>query len=84
MRLGLLWISRALGLTCFHQVREVDPSALAFVSKFSKLTGDFSRLSNTDLKVMALTYQLEKEFYGTSHLNEAPKPVSCRGEDVMG
>eukprot|EP00960_Hanusia_phi_P031377 749264-Hanusia_phi.AAC.2 len=59
----------------FWTVREVDPSSLAFVSKFSKLTGDFNRLSNTDLKVMALTYQLEKEFYGTAHLNDAPKPM---------
>ena len=58
------------------QVREVDPEALAFVTRFSKLTGDFTRLSATDLKVMALTYQLEREFNGTSHLRTRPLPVS--------
>mmetsp|Transcript_39557 Transcript_39557/g.105188 ORF Transcript_39557/g.105188 Transcript_39557/m.105188 type:complete len:481 (-) Transcript_39557:361-1803(-) len=54
-------------------VREVDPEAVDFVVKFSKLTGDFSRLSATDIKVIALTYQLEKQFYGTQHLHSAPK-----------
>jgi RNA-binding protein NOB1 len=56
--------------------KEVDPTALAFVTRFSKLTGDFSRLSRTDLKVMALTYHLEKQFNGTDHLNLNPIPVS--------
>ena len=56
-------------------VREVDPEALKFVTGFSKLTGDYPRLSAVDLKVMALTYQLEKQFNGTSHLNTRPKPA---------
>jgi RNA-binding protein NOB1 len=60
------------------QVRQVDPEALAFVTKFAKLTGDFAKLSTVDLKVMALTYQLEKQFCGTTHLNERPKPVGPR------
>ena len=60
-------------------VREVDPAALAFVTKFSKLTGDFPKLSKTDLKVMALTYQLEKQFNGIDHLRTNPLPV-CRIE----
>jgi hypothetical protein len=57
-------------------IREVDPAALAFVTRFSKLTGDFTRLSKTDLKVMALTYQLEKQFNGVDHLNLNPRPVT--------
>lgn len=56
-------------------VREVDPDALKFVTAFSKLTGDHPRLSAVDLKVMALTYQLEKQFNGTAHLNTRPRPV---------
>eukprot|EP00286_Rhodomonas_abbreviata_P006536 CAMPEP_0181316598 /NCGR_PEP_ID=MMETSP1101-20121128/15982_1 /TAXON_ID=46948 /ORGANISM="Rhodomonas abbreviata, Strain Caron Lab Isolate" /LENGTH=201 /DNA_ID=CAMNT_0023423859 /DNA_START=70 /DNA_END=671 /DNA_ORIENTATION=+ len=56
------------------QVISVDPEALAFVSNFSKLTGDYQRLSVVDLKVMALTYQLEKRFNGTDHLNAKPQP----------
>lgn len=42
------------------------------VSEFSKKTGDFPCLSVVDMKVMALTYQLEKEFVGTDHLNTSP------------
>jgi len=57
------------------EVISVDPEALAFVTKFSKLTGDFQRLSNVDLKVMALTYQLEKRFNGVEHLNDKPRPA---------
>ena len=38
-------------------VREVDPEALAFVSKFAKLTGDYPRLSGTDLKVRIASQQ---------------------------
>lgn len=40
--------------------------------EFSKKTGDYPSLSATDLKVIALTYQLEKEFCGTEHLKSAP------------
>jgi len=57
------------------EVREVDPVALAAVTHFSKLTGDYQRLSVVDLKVMALTYQMEKQFHGTAHLQSAPRPA---------
>ena len=57
------------------QVREVDPAAIAHVSKFAKLTGDFAKLSAVDMKVLALTYQLERQFCGTEHLNEKPRPT---------
>jgi RNA-binding protein NOB1 len=59
------------------EVREVDPSALAVVANFSKLTGDYQRLSAVDLKVMALTYQIEKQFHGTSHLHSRPRPATA-------
>ena len=57
------------------EVREVDPAALAAVSQFAKLTGDYQRLSAVDLKVIALTYQMEKQYHGTAHLNSAPRPA---------
>lgn len=38
-------------------VREVDPAALAFVTNFSKLTGDYSRLSLVDMKVGLTLYE---------------------------
>jgi len=42
------------------------------VTEFSKKTGDYTSLSATDIKVIALTYQLEKEKVGTQHLKNAP------------
>lgn len=45
---------------------------IQFVTEFSKKTGDYSSLSTTDIKVIALTYQLEKELVGTEHLKQAP------------
>lgn len=43
------------------------------VTEFSKKTGDYSSLSATDIKVIALTYQLEKEKVGSDHLRSAPE-----------
>lgn len=43
------------------------------VAEFAKKTGDFPSLSATDIKVMALTYQLEKEHVGVEHLKSIPE-----------
>ena len=44
------------------------------VTNFSKKTGDYSSLSATDIKVIALAYMLEKQVVGsTDHLNTEPK-----------
>jgi hypothetical protein len=43
------------------------------VTEFSKKTGDYPSLSATDIKVMALAYQLEKEKVGTDHLKKEPQ-----------
>ncbi|XP_058444553.1 RNA-binding protein NOB1 [Malaya genurostris] len=53
-------------------VREPDSDVLTLVTNIAKKTGDFSTLSLVDLKVIALTYQLEKEFVGVDHLREDP------------
>jgi RNA-binding protein NOB1 len=66
------------------EVREVDPAALAAVTHFSKLTGDYQRLSVVDLKVMALTYQMEKQFHGTAHLPTAPRPATAQKAAAHG
>ena len=42
------------------------------VTEFAKKTGDYMSLSATDIRVIALTYQLEKERVGTAHLKESP------------
>lgn len=42
------------------------------VTEFAKKSGDYASLSATDIKVIALTYQLEKEKVGTDHLRTEP------------
>ncbi|KAJ8888712.1 hypothetical protein PR048_008204 [Dryococelus australis] len=54
------------------QIKDVFTENIAFITEFSKKTGDYPSLSATDIKVMALTYQLEKEKVGTEHLKSEP------------
>ncbi|CAH2087240.1 unnamed protein product [Euphydryas editha] len=54
------------------KVKDVFTENIKFVTEFSKKTGDYTSLSATDIKVMALSYQLEKEFVGTDHLKTEP------------
>lgn len=54
------------------KVKNVFSENIKFVTEFSKKTGDYTSLSATDIKVMALTYQLEKEMVGTEHLKSEP------------
>uniref|UniRef100_T2M3I8 RNA-binding protein NOB1 n=1 Tax=Hydra vulgaris TaxID=6087 RepID=T2M3I8_HYDVU len=54
------------------EFREPSSECLKFVSEFSKKTGDFKSLSAVDLRVIALTYQLEKEFCGVDHIRSEP------------
>lgn len=53
-------------------VKDVFSESIKFVTDFSKKTGDYTSLSATDIKVIALTYQLEKEKVGTEHLKSEP------------
>uniref|UniRef100_A0A1B6DT19 RNA-binding protein NOB1 n=2 Tax=Clastoptera arizonana TaxID=38151 RepID=A0A1B6DT19_9HEMI len=74
------------------QIKDVFPENIKFVTEFSKKTGDYPSLSATDIAVMALVYQLEKQYVGIEHLNLAPKmsrsisskPPSLPSEDVVG
>lgn len=68
-------LKRLIVLPYSLQVREPDSEVLAKVTGIAKKTGDFASLSLVDLKVLALTYQLEKEHVGTEHLREDPKPA---------
>jgi len=45
---------------------------LSLVTEFSKKTGDYGSLSATDIKVMALAYQLEVEANGVEHIKTEP------------
>ncbi|XP_033847622.1 RNA-binding protein NOB1 [Periophthalmus magnuspinnatus] len=48
------------------------PEHIRTVTEFSKRTGDYASLSATDIKVLALTYQLELEHVGSQHLKKEP------------
>ncbi|KAM5295544.1 RNA-binding protein NOB1 [Glossophaga mutica] len=55
--------------------KEPYPEYVRLVTEFSKKTGDYPSLSATDIQVLALTYQLEAEFVGVSHLKQEPEKV---------
>lgn len=59
------------------KMREPQPWAIRFINQFSKKTGDYAVLSLADVKLLALTYELEIEACGGSdHLRTEPqKPV---------
>ncbi|KAM8893807.1 RNA-binding protein NOB1 isoform 2-T2 [Spinachia spinachia] len=52
--------------------KEPHPEHVRLVTEFSKKTGDYPSLSATDIKVLALTYQLELEYVGSQHLRKEP------------
>lgn len=54
------------------EIKHVFPENIQVITEFSKRTGDYQSLSATDIKVMALTYQLEKENVGLDHLKNEP------------
>ncbi|XP_070712712.1 RNA-binding protein NOB1 [Pempheris klunzingeri] len=53
--------------------KEPHPEHIRLVTDFSKKTGDYPSLSATDIKVLALTYQLELEHVGSQHLKKEPE-----------
>lgn len=48
---------------------------LFLVVKFARETGDLQTLSDVDLKLIALSYMLETQIHGTSHLRDSPPPL---------
>lgn len=59
-------------------IKQPDEEAMSRVREFSRLTGDLHALSAVDLKVLALTWMLEKEAYSGNleHLRAKPVEVS--------
>ncbi|XP_022605793.1 RNA-binding protein NOB1 isoform X1 [Seriola dumerili] len=53
--------------------KDPHPEHVRHVTEFSKKTGDYPSLSATDIKVLALTYQLELEQVGSQHLRREPE-----------
>merc|ERR1712168_811346 len=52
--------------------RTPSAESIQFVTEFSKKTGDYKALSAVDIRVIALTYQLEKEFGDASRIKSEP------------
>lgn len=63
--------------------RVPSPEIIKIVTDFSKLTGDYPSLSAVDIKVLALTYLLEKETVGTEHLCQKPKSTEVLPHGVL-
>lgn len=49
--------------------------SLCAVTKFARATGDFQTLSLVDIKLIALTYELEDQVNGTRNLRDVPPPI---------
>jgi RNA-binding protein NOB1 len=54
------------------EFRQPTSQGLKVVADFAKKTGDYASLSATDLRVLAVTYDLEVEKRGKDHLNSEP------------
>ncbi|XP_018416457.1 PREDICTED: RNA-binding protein NOB1 isoform X2 [Nanorana parkeri] len=52
--------------------KDPKPETVQLVTEFSKKTGDYGSLSATDIKVLALAYQLEAEHVGKDHIRTEP------------
>jgi len=66
-------------------IDEPSPESVRHVIEFAKKTGDYLSLSSADIKVLALTYQLEKELVGIAHLRTEPivaKLIASRDKPV--
>lgn len=66
-------------------IDEPSPESVRHVIDFAKKTGDYLSLSSADIKVIALTYQLEKQLVGVSHLRTEPvvaKLIASREKPV--
>ncbi|EDW82144.1 uncharacterized protein Dwil_GK25644 [Drosophila willistoni] len=54
------------------QIREPRAESVKHCVEFAKKTGDYASLSGIDLKVIALSYELEADEVGTAHLRTEP------------
>merc|ERR1711963_65298 len=59
-------------LTFELKFKEPSSDALQKVTEFAKKTGDYGFLSLVDLRVLALTYDLEKQHNGIEHIKTEP------------
>lgn len=55
------------------EIRAPSDRAMKAVAEFAKKTGDLAQLSLNDLKILALTYDLECETTGGANIRSEPK-----------
>lgn len=60
---------------------QFDKDDLDFCIDFSKKTGDYRQLSIVDLKLIAATYRLEKQYNGFKNINKEPKQIVVKPLD---
>ena len=63
-------------------ITHINPIHVSKITAFSKKTGDFFSLSSADIRVLALTLQLEHEFGSEARLaslRDDPLPVNFLG-----
>lgn len=65
-------LSRLVVLPYDLKIRQPFQENFQYVIEFAKKTGDYAALSLTDLKVIALTYEIEKQENGVDHLKKEP------------
>lgn len=66
-------------------MRQPLPQSIKFVNEFSKKTGDYASLSLADIKILALTYELEVEVQGNAdHLNKEPRKIITESAATKG
>lgn len=57
---------------------QFDRDDFDFCCEFAKKTGDYKQLSVVDLKLIAATYRLERQYNGDKYINKVPKDVSIK------
>ena len=57
---------------------QFDRDDFNFCCEFAKKTGDYKQLSVVDLKLIAATYKLEKQYNGNKYINETPKEIDVK------
>lgn len=65
-------IRRLVTLPYDLKILDPDIKNVQFIIEFAKKTGDYLSLSHVDIKVIALTYELEKQHVGIDHLRTEP------------
>lgn len=60
---------------------QFDEDDLNLCIEFSKKTGDYKQLSAVDLKLIAATYRLERQYNGFKFINKEPKQVAVKPLD---